>query len=149
MLCVALKIVCRFTLFAHFVCWFSKLTFSQKNKNQEYMSPSECQKCWVKIRADRIKIRTDRSWSWSNCLQRLPADYKSIYALGSSVVVDLLLIVIPIVGFCNCSVLLSILVFQLCLVCLPGVSWLLCGSSSRCHGFVCSLWLWYFLIILT
>ena len=37
----------------------------------------------------------------------------------------------------------------LCLVCLPGVSWLLCGSSSRCHGFVCSLWLWYFLIILT
>ena len=37
----------------------------------------------------------------------------------------------------------------LCLVCLPGVSWLLSGSSSRCHGFVCSWWLWYFLIILT
>ena len=37
----------------------------------------------------------------------------------------------------------------LCLVCLSGVSWLLRGSSSRCHGFVCSLWLWYFLIILT
>ena len=36
-----------------------------------------------------------------------------------------------------------------CFVCLPAVSWLLCGSSSRCHGFVCSLWLWYFLIILT
>ena len=35
------------------------------------------------------------------------------------------------------------------LLCLPGVSWLLCGSSSRWHGFVCSLWLWYFLIILT
>ena len=34
-------------------------------------------------------------------------------------------------------------------VCLPGVSWLLCGSSSQWHGFVCSLWLWYFLIILT
>ena len=34
-------------------------------------------------------------------------------------------------------------------VCLPCVSWLLCGSSSRCHRFVCSLWLWYFLIILT
>ena len=33
-----------------------------------------------------------------------------------------------------------------CLVCLPGVSWLLCGSSARCHGFVCCLWLWYFLI---
>ena len=24
-----------------------------------------------------------------------------------------------------------------------------CGSSSRCHEVVCSLWLWYFLIILT
>ena len=35
------------------------------------------------------------------------------------------------------------------LVCLPGVSWLFCGSSSRCHGFVWSLWLWYFLTILT
>ena len=37
----------------------------------------------------------------------------------------------------------------LCLVCLPDVSWWLCGSSSRCYGFVCGLWLWYFLIILT
>ena len=37
----------------------------------------------------------------------------------------------------------------LCFICLPGVSWLLCRSSLRCHGFVCSLWLWYFLIILT
>ena len=37
----------------------------------------------------------------------------------------------------------------LCYVCLPGVSWLLCGSSSRCHRFVCSVWLWCFLIILT
>ena len=37
----------------------------------------------------------------------------------------------------------------LCLVCLPGVSWWLSGSSSRCHGVVCGLWLWYFLIILT
>ena len=34
-------------------------------------------------------------------------------------------------------------------VCLPGVSWLLCGSSSQCHRVVCSLSLWYFLIILT
>ena len=24
-----------------------------------------------------------------------------------------------------------------------------CGSSSRCCGFVCSMWLWYFLLILT
>ena len=30
-----------------------------------------------------------------------------------------------------------------------AVSHMLCGSSSRCHGFVCSLLLWYFLIILT
>ena len=30
-----------------------------------------------------------------------------------------------------------------CLVCLPGVSRLLCGFSSQCHGFVCSLWLCY------
>ena len=27
----------------------------------------------------------------------------------------------------------------LCLVCLPGVSWWLGGSSSRCHGVVCGL----------
>ena len=32
----------------------------------------------------------------------------------------------------------------LCFDCPPGVSWLLCGSSSWYHGFVCSLWLWYF-----
>ena len=37
----------------------------------------------------------------------------------------------------------------LCFVCLPGVSSVLSGSSSRYHGFVCSLWRWYFLIILT
>ena len=36
----------------------------------------------------------------------------------------------------------------LCLICLPGVSWWLSGSSSRCHRVVYSLWLWYFLIIL-
>ena len=44
---------------------------------------------------------------------------------------------------------MSILVLQLswwgreswllCLICLPGVSWWLSGSSSRCHGVVCSL----------
>ena len=37
----------------------------------------------------------------------------------------------------------------LCFICLRGVSWLLCDSSSRCHGLVCSLWLWYYLIILS
>ena len=55
--------------------------------------------------------------------------------------------------------LMSILVLQsswwgreswlFCLICLPGVSWWLSGSFSRCHGVVCGLWLWYFLIILT
>ena len=54
---------------------------------------------------------------------------------------------------------LSILVLQLswwgreswllCLICLPGFSWWLSGSSSRCHWVVYGLWLWYFLIILT
>ena len=34
---------------------------------------------------------------------------------------------------------------------LPDVLWLLmfCGSSSRSYVLVCSVWLWYFLIILT
>ena len=35
----------------------------------------------------------------------------------------------------------------LCLFYIPGVLWLLCGYSSQCHGFVCSLWLWYSLTI--
>ena len=35
------------------------------------------------------------------------------------------------------------------LLCLPGVSWWLSASSSWCHGDVCGLWLWYFLIIPT
>ena len=39
--------------------------------------------------------------------------------------------------------------WMLCIVCLPGVSCLFCGYSFQCHGFVCSLWLWYFPIILT
>ena len=37
----------------------------------------------------------------------------------------------------------------ICLICLPGVSWWLSGSSSRCYADVCGLWLWYLLIILT
>ena len=39
--------------------------------------------------------------------------------------------------------------WMLCLVCLSGVSCLLCGYSSQCHGFVCSLRLWYSPLILT
>ena len=61
-------------------------------------------------------------------------------------------------GFCNCSIFFYFFAiilmgkresWLLCLVCLPGVLWLLFGSSSRCHGFVCSLWSWYFPLILT
>ena len=66
-------------------------------------------------------------------------------------------------GVCNCSMFCCTLLYVhstiaiilmgksrlLCLVCLPGVSWRLSGSSSWCHGVVCCLWLWYFLIILT
>ena len=39
--------------------------------------------------------------------------------------------------------------YRVWLICLPGVLLWLSGSSSQCHGVVCGLWLWYFLIILT
>ena len=71
-----------------------------------------------------------------------------------SVVVDFLFIVTPIVGVCNCSMFCCTLLYVhssiaiilmgkreliVCLIYLPGVSWWLSGSSSRCHGVVCSL----------
>ena len=31
--------------------------------------------------------------------------------------------------------------WSLCLVCLPGVSWWLCGSTWRCNRLVCGLWM--------
>ena len=78
---------------------------------------------------------------------------------------DSSLIVTPIVGLSNCSMFCCALLYVhssfaiilmwkrdswlLCLVCLPGVSSLVGGSSMPCHGFVCSLCLWYFLIMLT
>ena len=37
----------------------------------------------------------------------------------------------------------------LCFYCLVLLLWVFCGSSSQCPGLVCSVWLWYFLIILT
>ena len=67
-------------------------------------------------------------------------------------------------GVCNCSMFCCTLLYVhssiaitlmgkreliALLICLPGVSWWLSGTSSRCHRVVCSLWLWYFLIILT
>ena len=75
-----------------------------------------------------------------------------------------LFIVTPIVGVCNviCFVVRYFMSIQelqsswwgreswlLCLICPPDVSWWLSGFSSRCHGVVCGLWLWCFLIILT
>ena len=69
-------------------------------------------------------------------------------------------------GVCNCSMFCCALLcvhsgnaivlvgggvgesWLLCLVCLPGVTWWLGGSSSRCHGVFCGLWLWCFLIML-
>ena len=84
--------------------------------------------------------------------------------VNGSVVVDLLFIVTPIVRVCNCSMFCCTLLnvpssfviilmgqresWLFCYVCLPVFSWLLRGSSSRYRGFVCSLWLCYFLIIL-
>ena len=65
-------------------------------------------------------------------------------------------------GFCVCFLfwyaLLSALSswwgiesWLLCFSCLLVVLWLIVfyGSSIRCCGFVCSVWYWYFLIILT
>ena len=155
MLCAALKIVCRLTLFAYLVCWFVfKADLFANNKNQEYMSPSECQKCWVKIRAGRIKIKTDRSWSWSKLLSKVISRLQRYICIRIFCCCWFIWLLLPLWDFVIvlCFVVLyfmSILVMQLCLVCRPGVSWLLSGSSSRCHGFVCSLWLLYFLIILT
>ena len=37
----------------------------------------------------------------------------------------------------------KLVALQLCIVTI-----FVCGSSSRCRGFVCSMWLWYFLIVL-
>ena len=84
---------------------------------------------------------------------------------GGYVVVDFLFVVTPIVGVCNCSMLCCTLLYvhSIFAIILMGKrelaallnlsSWCLIGwlggSSSRCRGVVCSLWLWYFLIILT
>ena len=76
---------------------------------------------------------------------------------GGPVVVDSLLIVTSIVGFCNCSMFCGALIcvhssFAIILMGKRELVTLLClspcGSSSRYQWFVCSLWLWYFLIIL-
>ena len=59
-------------------------------------------------------------------------------------------------GVCDCSMFCCTLLYvhSSIAIILMGkreliASWWLGGSSWRCHGVVCSLWLWYFLIILT
>ena len=83
---------------------------------------------------------------------------------GCSVVVDLMFIVTPIVGVCNCSMLCCallyvhssfaiILMVKRELIALLSLSswWLMIVVSLflLCHGFVCGLWLCYFLNVLT
>ena len=68
---------------------------------------------------------------------------------GGSVVVGLLFVVAPIVGVCDCSMFCCTLLyvpsgFAVVLVGRRGVVAalllvVLCGSSLRCHGFVCNL----------
>ena len=96
----------------------------------------------------------------NNTLAKIP-QFSWAAVWSKAVVLLLLLSVPPIVGFCICYMFCCayfafILVLQLCrdswLLCffsLPGVSWLLCGSSLQCHGFICSLWFRYFQIIRT
>ena len=53
----------------------------------------------------------------------------------------------------HCLLLLPLFVAILCLIlvlfcyALLGVLLVFCGSSPWCHGLVCSVWVWYFLII--
>ena len=67
--------------------------------------------------------------------------------------VDSLLIITPILGFYNCSIFCYAVLCVHCsfAIILKGKRGLvvLLSFASRCHGFVCSLWFWYFLIILT
>ena len=87
---------------------------------------------------------------------RPPVALATVRSKAVVLIVDSMLIVTctPIVGFCNSSMFCCALPYVhssfaiilmgkrklvALLVCLPGVSWLLRGSSSRCDGFVCSL----------
>ena len=119
--------------------------------------------CWKSHVAAHINVVVKRTNVWAP----FTPWYKQVWhkSLRNIVCVNSLLVVTLIVGVCNCSMFCCALLcvhssfaiismgkresWLLCFVCFTGVSWLLCGSSSRCHGFVCSLWLWYFLIILT
>ena len=84
-----------------------------------------------------------------NCWQLYFSSKFNVSQCDKSLSAGFLFIVTPIVGVCNCSMFCctslyvhSVLQLSwwgreswlLCLICLPGVSWWLSGSSSRCHG---------------
>ena len=124
---------------------FSKLTFSQKIKIRN---------TWRHQSAKSVGSRPGPAESRSglieadlgpNCLQRLSADYKSVKVLGYSAGVDLLLIVTPIVGFCNCSMFCCTLLYvhssfaallSLPSWCLVIVVWLCLAVPWVCLQFV-------------
>ena len=130
-----------------------------------YRCMSDCRSRGRKFDPGRVPyFRGD--WSWINFYGH-SSPFRWIIQEGLSVVLLLLtfcLLLLPlwesVIVLCFVvRYFMSILVLQsswwgreswlLCLICLPGVSWWLSGSSLRCHGVVCGLWLWYFLIILT
>ena len=144
--CAALKncvSINSFCILGMLIC-FQSLLF-RKNKNQEYLAPSECQKCWVKTRAGRIKIRPDRSRSGSKLFAKVISRLQKCISIGYSAGVDLLLIVTPIVGFCNCSMFCCTLLYvhssfaallSLPSWCLVIVVWLCLAVPWVCLQFV-------------
>ena len=138
-----------------YLCW----CFTSQSKLYSHVGTN----CWASTK--HPKVLNSPPWDTESntlpieplCSPRLHLELRFMAVAGGSVV-DSLLIVTPIVEFCNCSMfscvhssfaIISMGKRELvALLCLLGVSWLLCGSSSLCHGFVCSLWLWDYLIIL-
>ena len=133
----------------HFKIWAVAWAFQQFGMcDQQRLRPAcayaltDQSLCWSLKYSMTVKLLTEPIWGLLTfCLLLLP--------LWESVIVLCFVV----------RYFMSILVLQsswwgreswlLCLICLPGDSWWLSGSSSRCHGVVRSLWLWYFLIILT
>ena len=142
--------MCRLTLFAYLVCWFVlKANLLAKNKNQEYLAPSECQKCWVKTRAGRIKIRPDRSRSGSKLFAKVISRLQKCISIKifcwCLFIVDCYSNVGFCVGFCNCSMFCSTLLYvhssfaallSLPSWCLVIVVWLCLAVPWVCLQFV-------------